>query len=277
MSQENDNISDNISLENDKEENNKKETDEKPNGDGDEDGQPEDGEAPQDSVSPDDTETAGESSYQISRRSLIGVGAAALAVIIIVGLFLTDPIGGSGGDKLATVNGESITEDDLTTSGMNQSQALRQSIITTVLSQKAESEGIMVSESEAESQLKQRLQSRNQTLSGLKESLEQRGVSYEERRVSYQRQLATQRYIDSQIDQDQIQATESELRQLYNQSLRRFPDGQAPGYNEVRPQLAQRVEQQKRQQASAQIIRSLVQNASITTTDGVEFALPPST
>jgi hypothetical protein len=215
------------------------------------------------------------SSYQISHRSIIGIGIAVVAIVIIAALLAAQPLANTETDRLATVNGEAITEDDLSaTQGMDQSQALRQAIITTVLRQRAEAENVTVSESEAESQLQQRLEARNRTLTGLKETLQQRGVSYEERLSSYRSQLATQRYLDSQIDQESIQPTEEELRQLYNQSLQQFPDGQAPDYEQVQPQLVQRVEQQKRQRASAQVIRGLVQNANVTTADGVNFTLP---
>ena len=215
------------------------------------------------------------SSYQISHRSIIGIGIAVVAIVIIAALLAAQPPANTETDRLATVNGEAITEDDLSaTQGMDQSQALRQAIITTVLRQRAQAENVTVSESEAESQLQQRLEARNRTLAGLKETLQQRGVSYEERLSSYRSQLATQRYLDSQIDQESIRPTEGELRQLYNQSLQQFPDGQAPDYEQVRPQLVQRVEQQKRQRASAQVIRGLVQNANVTTADGVNFTLP---
>jgi hypothetical protein len=215
------------------------------------------------------------SSYQISHRSIIGIGIAVVAIVIIAALLAAQPSANTETDRLATVNGEAITEDDLsTTQGMDQSQALRQAIITTVLRQRAEAENVTVSESEAESQLQEQLEARNRTLTGLKETLQQRGVSYEERLSSYRSQLATQRYLNSQIDQESIRPTEEELRQLYNQSLQQFPDGQAPDYEQVRPQLVQRVEQQKRQRASAQVIRGLVQNANVTTADGVNFTLP---
>ncbi|MFP4523373.1 MAG: SurA N-terminal domain-containing protein [Candidatus Woesearchaeota archaeon] len=180
----------------------------------------------------------------------------------------TEPITGK---VVATVNDEEIKSEDvaaiqqaLSQQGqeISEEDALEQVINQKVLEQKVQEENIVVTDEEAESMIEQQLAMQNTTLDDYQQQVESQGVSYEAELENIKNQIATQQFLESQLEGKSFDVTEEEVQEFYETYKAQAPE-EVPSFEELQPQIIATLEQQKQQEATSLIIQELRTSANV--------------
>ena len=175
------------------------------------------------------------------------------------------------GDVVATVNGEEVTSGDVEEvrqsmgrqgRKVSEDEAVEQAINQELLSQAVQDVGINVTTEEAESALESQLTRQNMSLAEYKSLFEARGGSYQDELENVKSQLAIQKYVESEIEDEDFEVTDEEASAFYEQYKQSSPQ-EVPPYEEIKPQIVSRLEQQKRQEAFSALVEELRSDADI--------------
>jgi multidrug efflux pump subunit AcrA (membrane-fusion protein) len=180
----------------------------------------------------------------------------------------TEPI---TGNVVAIVNNEEIKSEDVAAvqqsllqqgQQISEDDVLEQVINQKVLEQKVQQENIVVTTEEAESVIEQQLAMQGATLDDYKQQVESRGVSYEAELENIKNQIATQQFLESQLEGQSFDVTEEEAQEFYEVYKAQSPE-EVPSYEELQPQIIATLEQQKQQEAISIIIQGLRTSANV--------------
>jgi hypothetical protein len=172
---------------------------------------------------------------------------------------------------VATVNNEEIKSEDVAAvqqsllqqgQQISEDDALEQVINQKVLEQKVQQENIVVTTDEAESVIEQQLAMQGATLDDYKQQVESMGVSYEAELENIKNQIATQQFLESQLEGQTFDVTEEEAQEFYEMYKAQSPE-EVPSYEELQPQIITTLEQQKQQEAISIIIQGLRATANV--------------
>ncbi len=172
---------------------------------------------------------------------------------------------------IATVNGEEISSEEVESIQQNllqqgqevsEEEAVEQAINQKLISQKVESEGITVSDEEAESAIEEQLSMQGVTLDAYKQQLSQQGVSYEDQLESFKENLAFQKYLDQEMEGESFEVSEEEAQSFYELYKEQSPE-EIPPYEEIKSQIVMTLEQQRQQEAINTVLQDLRENADI--------------
>ncbi len=175
------------------------------------------------------------------------------------------------GTVVATVNGEKITSEEVTSmqqayeqqgQQISEEDALEQLINQEILSQKAQQEGFNLTDEEAEAEIEALLGQQGMTLKEYKDQLEQQGTSYEEQLQNFKEQLAIQNYQDEALEGEDFNVTEEEAENYYELYKQQDPEN-TPDYEDIKDQIIDYLQQQKRQEAINSLVQELREDANI--------------
>jgi multidrug efflux pump subunit AcrA (membrane-fusion protein) len=175
------------------------------------------------------------------------------------------PIQPITGNVVAVVNGEEINSKDLEEIQMlllqqgqqiSNEDLLEQLINQKVLEQKVQQENIVVTTEEAESVIEQQLTMQGATLDDYKQQVESTGVSYEAELENIKNQIATQQFLESQLEGQTFDVTEEEAQEFYEMYKAQSPE-EVPSYEELQSQIIATLEQQKQQEAINDFVNEL--------------------
>lgn len=175
-------------------------------------------------------------------------------------------------DAVAKVNGEEINSAEIVAAQemisqqgeeISEENALEQVINQKIISQEVENEGYSITTEEAEATIGEQLSAQGMGLEEYKQQVEQEGVSYEEQLQRIKEELAVQKYLSDNIDEEAIAVTEEESEQFYERYQDQETEEEIPPYEEIKPQITARLEQQKQQEAINSLIQELRQDADI--------------
>lgn len=162
--------------------------------------------------------------------------------------------------QFATQQGVDMASLDEATENQLETQVVDQLISQTLLEQAVDTADIEVSDEEVDEQVDLVV-----TQVGGQEAFEQalntEGLSEDEFRAQLVSDLATQTYLEGELDFSSITATEEEVEEAYNQTASQNPN--IPSLEEVQGQLEQSVIQQKQQTLIAQHVEELRADADI--------------
>jgi peptidyl-prolyl cis-trans isomerase SurA len=183
------------------------------------------------------------------------------------------------GKVVATVNGEKITQAKLNAeltqaqqsapnnqSSQNQSQLegqmLDSLINQTLVLQEAEKQGISVSKEEIESSYQQ-IVNGFQNEEAFEKELQNRDLSKSDLKDSIRRQQIIQKYIQNNVDADQIEVTDKEIQSQYDQLTSQYEGDDAPALEEIKEQIKQQIKSQKQNQKVQELVEQLKEAADI--------------
>ncbi|HMB17495.1 MAG TPA: SurA N-terminal domain-containing protein [Candidatus Paceibacterota bacterium] len=196
-----------------------------------------------------------------------------IVILIVAGLVSFLVIKGdifNGGNTVATVNGEKITqkEFDLTKQQLSSSQASQiteqqivdQMVINELLVQEAKNEGFETTQEEVDEQYQSIItQAGGQEV--FNKSLEQLGVTEKYIKDDIEKQLLVQKFADKQRQENDFSVTEEEASTYYDQ-LSSQQEG-VPPYEEVKEQIKSQLSQQKLNNFILNIASQLKEKADI--------------
>lgn len=196
-----------------------------------------------------------------------------IVILIVAGLVSFLVIKGdvfNGGNTVATVNGEKITqkEFDLTKQQLSSSQASQitdkqivdQMVVNELLIQEAENEGFKVSQEEIDEQY-QSLITQAGGQETFNKSLEQLGVTEQYIRDDIEKQLLVQKFANKQQEENDFSVTEEEASTYYDQ-LSSQQEG-VPPFEEVKEQIKNQLSQQKLNNFILNIASQLKETADV--------------
>lgn len=214
------------------------------------------------------------------KKPLIGIVTA--VVIITGGWFVlskqTKQNGSSepkvSGAVIAKVNSEEISSQEVASAQqvyseqgqeISEQQALEQVINQKIISQAVEKGGYSVSTEEAEAEIETQLSAQGSSLEEFKKEVEEQesGSTYEQQLEYVKENMAVQNYFDDQINQEELEVTEEETEQFYEDYSQQQDTEEVAPYEELKPQIIASLEQQKRQQAINALIQQLRNEAEI--------------
>jgi parvulin-like peptidyl-prolyl isomerase len=221
----------------------------------------------------------------ISRKIMISIlGISILSILIFAGATIlldehaqdtsdqsNDANNTITGTVVATVNGEEITFDDVTSiqqSYMQQGQqlleeeAIEQLIDQKILIQEAQQQGFMQTDEEAESTIETILLEQNSTLEEYKQQLKQQGLSYEEQLQEYKNQAAIQNYLNDVFKNENFSVTDEEAINYY-EIYQQQSEQEVPPYEDLESQIKDYLRQQKQQEAINALVQELREDADI--------------
>jgi len=217
-----------------------------------------------------------------------------LLIVLVIGAGLWYVLSSDKGADLdlengtaAIVNGEKIANKDLQTQitqtkqmypeqDLNleqekqlEAQILDQMIGSILLKQEAKKQDIAVDQEEINSQMSQMIQN----LGGeeaFNEQLQSAGLTEKQLRERMKEQVLVQKYIDSEIPQQELEVTDEEIKTYFNQIMAQQGEGsELPSFEEMeesqKEQLRSQLKQQKQSLGVQQLIEQLKQEAEITT------------
>ena len=217
-----------------------------------------------------------------------------LLIVLVIGAGLWYVLSSDKGADLdlengtaAIVNGEKIANKDLQTQitqtkqmypeqDLNleqekqlEAQILDQMIGSILLKQEAKKQDIAVDQEEINSQMSQMIQN----LGGeeaFNEQLQSAGLTEKQLRERMKEQVLVQKYIDSEIPQQELEVTDEEIKTYFNQIMAQQGEGsELPPFEEMeesqKEQLRSQLKQQKQSLGVQQLIEQLKQEAEITT------------
>lgn len=173
---------------------------------------------------------------------------------------------------LATVNGEEVTSQDvapiqqtLAQQGQNISkkQALEQTINQVLLEQKVQEKNITVTDKEAEAAIKEQLEQQGMKLEQYKQQMKAQGMAFDTQLESMKSQIATQKYLDTALGDQEFNVTDEETKQFYKMYKQQSTEELQP-YEEMKPQLKTMLKQRKQQQAINTLLKDLKNETDIT-------------
>jgi len=177
----------------------------------------------------------------------------------------------TSGTVVATVNGEKITSEEVTSmqqayeqqgQQISEEDALEQLINQEILSQKAQQEGFNLTDEEAEAEIEALLGQQGMTLKEYKDQLEQQGMSYEEQLQNFKEQLVIQNYQDEALEGEDFNVTDEEAEDYYELYKQQDPEN-TPAYEDIKDQIIDYLQQQKRQEAINSLVQELKEDANI--------------
>ncbi len=138
-----------------------------------------------------------------------------------------------------------------------------------LLKQEANEQNIAVDQEEINSQMSQMIQN----LGGeeaFNEQLQSAGLTEKQLRERMKEQVLVQKYIDSEIPQQELEVTDEEIKTYFNQIMAQQGEGsELPSFEEMeesqKEQLRSQLKQQKQSLEVQQLIEQLKQEAEITT------------
>ena len=175
------------------------------------------------------------------------------------------------GTVVATVNGEEITSDEVSYiqqsyeqqgQQISEEDALEQLINQEILFQKAQQEGFNLTDEETEAEIEKLLGQQGMTLEDYKDQLEQQGISYEENLQKFKEQFIIEEYQNKALEGEDFNATEEEAEEYYNLYKQQNPEN-TPAYEEIKDQIIDYLQQQKRQEAINSLVQVLREDADI--------------
>jgi parvulin-like peptidyl-prolyl isomerase len=175
------------------------------------------------------------------------------------------------GNVVAIVNNEEITSEEISEfqqtllqqgQQVSEEDALEYLIEQKVLEQKVQQEGITVSDEEAESAIEQQLAMQGITLDDYKQEIESMGLSYESELENIKEQIATQTYLNTQLEGETFDVSEEEAQEFYETYKLQSPE-EVPSYEELESQIIATLQQQKQQEAINAIIQELRADANV--------------
>lgn len=190
------------------------------------------------------------------------------------------PMNGMEGDAaVATVNGNDITASELNErveQALSQTsqevsdqqrqqlrqQTLRNLVNRELLLQEAQSAGISVSDDQVQQRVQQ-VQNQLGTSTSFQDALDQRGLTEDAFRQQLRDQLTIQQLLEQNVNTDNISVSDEEVQQLYTQLSQGQQGDNIPALEQVRPQLENRVRQQKTSQQQQQYLQQLRNNADV--------------
>ncbi|MEF8847082.1 MAG: SurA N-terminal domain-containing protein [Candidatus Paceibacterota bacterium] len=216
------------------------------------------------------------------RRLIISIGL--VVAIVAGGWFALSFLGESSSNNqevVATVNGESIYQKELdgqverleqqmsaqpgaqVDQGQLEQQALDQMISTVLVKQEADKQGIEVSDKE----IKKEIENLKETLgedTSYEKQLEAAGLTKEEHEEMLREQLLTNKYLQEQVPQDEVEVTDKQMQEAYKQisSQQDLPPLEEMEES-MKKQLRSQVAQQQRSQLIQDLIKSLREKAEI--------------
>ncbi len=213
-------------------------------------------------------------SHKKSREKIsnarVAVAVIILAALVLLLVFYDDiaPSDKKGGNIVAEVNGERITETELNAmynrvpeiykaSGLTKSRFLEESLIPQkLLLQKADDMGITATEAEVQASIDSTLQAAGLDMEGLKSQLEQNNITLEEFRSITRDQLIMNKVVNQSISE--IEITEEEIEDFYESNKQLFATGNGTyaSLDEVRGRVRDYL-------ANEKLMSSLSQNADI--------------
>ncbi len=173
-------------------------------------------------------------------------------------------------DVLATVNGESIKSEEVKSiqqsmmqQGLQLSEqdALEQLIGQKVLYQAAK-KTMQVTVEQAEAAMTTQLAQQNVTLADYKQQLQMQGIDYEKQLENVKQQIAIQSYLDTSLQNIDLNVTDEEANVFYEQYKQQAPE-EVPAYEQLKPQIVVTLQQQKQQDAITNLITGLKESAEI--------------
>jgi len=218
------------------------------------------------------------------KRLIISIG---LIVVIVAGGWFAfsffDQSSSNNQKVVATVNGESIYQKELdgrikqleqqmsSQPGAKldqkqlEQQALDQMISTVLVKQEAKNQGVEVSNKE----VKREIESLKETLSedtSYKEQLKAAGLTKEEHEAMVREQLLTNKYLQNQVPQDEVEVTDEQMQEAYKQiSAQQDLPPLGEMEEKMKQQLRSQVARQQRNQFIQDLIKSLREKAEIET------------
>lgn len=212
------------------------------------------------------------------KRWIIAAGIVVVAVIatvlVIVSAGEPDDNGAPDRVVLATVNGEEITEEEVSRVRLRMfswdgvlletEEVLEQLISQRLLFREAERRDLVPTIEETEAELLGTLPS-GMTLEALRQIWREEGIIYDDYLEYYRVTLAITRYLDATIEVPAV--TEEELMALYEGYReyhgQRSPEEEPPTFEEMRSTLAIMFEEQERQKATYLLLQELRSQADI--------------
>ena len=212
------------------------------------------------------------------RRLIISIG---LVVLIVAGGWLTFSFLGQSGsgnqqsgnqEAVATVNGESISRGEFNAqverleqqmaaqSGTDvdqeqlEKQALEQLVSTVLVRQEAEKEGIEIADEEVKAEIEKMKQGMGEDTT-YEEQLEAAGITEEEHKEMLREQLITTKYLQKEVPKDEVEVTDKQMQEAYNQIS---AQQEVPPLEEMNEQMKQQLRSQVSQQQRNQLIQELV-------------------
>jgi peptidyl-prolyl cis-trans isomerase SurA len=173
---------------------------------------------------------------------------------------------------VAKVNDEEISSRELESlkqsfgqraEQVSDKEILDQLINKKLILQEARKQGYSITDQEAESMLKSRLQQQNKSLEEYKQQLNSQGGSYESQLSKLKDDLVIQKYLQEEFKNKDFEATEEEAKNFYDKRAAQSSNGQLPPFEQVAPQMKQAVKQQKRGQAIESLAQQLRKDANI--------------
>lgn len=171
---------------------------------------------------------------------------------------------------VAMVNGEEILLEDVTNmqdlymqqgQQISEEQALEQLIDEELLDQQALQDKYIPTTEEAENQMEAILQQQGMTLEDYKQQLQQQGMNYEEVLQDYKNDLALDNYLEDALEEGQLEVTENEAKDYYDNNKEMFPENTS--FEEFEPQIISMLQQQKKEDAKDLLVQDLRTEANI--------------
>ncbi len=203
--------------------------------------------------------------------ALIGAGAYAYMNDMIPGLstgaMMQDD---DTSEVVATVNGETITRNDVAAAKAQQQaaggqEATDQQVVDALIAnalvmQDAAAQGAVATETEIDQQIAQ-VRSQFDTEAEFEAALQEQGVTLNEFRAGVADQLTIQKYLTANIDTNAITVTEEEIQTAYDQIAASQDD--IPTLEDVSSQIESLLLQQKQQQLINELVAELRADAEI--------------
>jgi parvulin-like peptidyl-prolyl isomerase len=209
----------------------------------------------------------------------------ALGIVIVVGLLAAgwfflpgeEPVDESlnplsGGETVAEVNGEKISSSEVAVTKkmiedqgqeISEENVIEQIINRKLLTQEVAKKEYSFTDKEAESALEKELSAQNISLEEYKQQLEEQGITYQEQLARIKEELGIQKYLEEEIDLESLEVSEEEKKEFYDSYKDQAGDEEVGSYEEMEPQIAASLVQQKEQQAIVSLIEQLRESAEI--------------
>ncbi len=178
----------------------------------------------------------------------------------------------SGGETVAEVNGEKISSSQVAATRrmfeeqgqeVSEEDIIDQIINRELISQEAAKKEYSFTDEEAESALKEELSFQDISLEEYKQQLADQGIDYQQQLSQIKEELAIQKYLEAEIDPELLEVSEDEKKEFYDSYKDQAGEEEIGTYEEVEPQIASSLLQQKEQQAVISLIEQLRESAEI--------------
>jgi hypothetical protein len=95
------------------------------------------------------------------------------------------------------------------------------------------------------------------TLDDYKEQMESQGISYEKELENIKKQIASQNFLENQLEGQSFNVTQEEAQNFYEMYKAQSTDEEIPSFEELEQQIIATLKQEKEQKAIANIIEEL--------------------